>query len=651
MNKNPLWLALALALSLTGCTTGYVPPEDAYWLASSNATQEQIWGPFHDLAGTTWNAPNQHQVTYRWIRPNAVLGEEFRNPTTGALVGTNAIMPGKAPGTLVYTSLIFEWDAKVDGTSSIVFTQNNAFSNMPFRISRSANGSLVREDVTLSGGVVARVDRSSTFVPNGQNISVVASSQLVETSIAPTPTVKAGVRRLSFDEKVTAEINEQTLSSWGVKYHLYALPARKGEDVVVVTECNTRQNSDCWYLNTVSDDAVFFGWSDKTSSPKGSAYQFTPSRDNETIKVANTRGDYDLTYSIYVVRGKEAEQVWSRYKVSAMAHKRAEAHREAELERVSAESSSNNAATFNAIITGLSQGLAEGAADYQASQNNQAALLNNIAYTAQAAQAQQAYSDEGDDESYQAAESEDSSGVEAQQDAEVAASIAKTQQLMRGSGADPAMLAQLESIQQEIQQRQAKRKQQAGTNKILPSKIQLSTATNSITPESNLPAPAAESNNMAQGKVRLCNRPGDEGPAHWPTCPQNRAEEAEARRLASRTGSRDESEVGYGGSAGSKQTSPGSSGDGSKVQPGQASTSDDEAYAWCTQNKEGFRCWGPMGKMGTVKTLRSALGTAGCGKGEGDTPMVGETTYFECNIKKDKTGFHSPVPENPPSRW
>ncbi|MBM7060554.1 hypothetical protein JQX08_07520 [Pseudomonas sp. UL073] len=651
-------VTFALGLALTGCsTTPFVPASQPQWAINSTLSKEQIWGPYRDLAGTSWTAPDQHSLSYRWVVQDMVLAEEIRHPYSGQLLTTNTILPGSRPGELTYwIPGGVKWDGKMEGTDTATFALN-AFVKHPFRIQRTSAGALVREGVTLSGDVVASVDSSVTFTSSG-TAPAVASSAAPSTMASPSrpASTPSGVKALTYGEKTDAVLDARSLTAWhGARYHLYSLPARKGEKVVVVTECHVSENSNCWYLNTVGEEALIVGWDDKILTPKGSAYLFTLESDYEVIRVG---GYDDVAYKIFAATGASGDQLWSEYRTDQQAYAEEKARQAREAERLSAESSSNNAAMFNAVMTGLSQGMAAGVADAQAAQASQDALLNSIAYTAQAAQAQQAYAaQEAEAEETYAEVSSDSSDEEAQQDATVAAALAQTQQLVSEGGGDQATLAQLAEVQQGLQQRQAQRKQQAGTNKILPSKIQLSTATNSITPSANLPDAAPAADNMARGKVRLCNRPGDEGPAHWPTCPQTRAEEVEAKRLAAAGGSgdgkaessRSSSKSRKGSGSGSSEGSgvSGGSGSGSQNSPGKASTSDDETFAWCNQPIAGrFRCWGPNAKTGTYGTLKIALDIAGCPKGEGDSPAVGESTFFHCHSKLPP--WRTGVPESHP---
>ncbi|MNJ24973.1 hypothetical protein D3C77_194050 [compost metagenome] len=298
----------------------------------------------------------------------------------------------------------------------------------------------------------------------------------------------------------------------------------------------------------------------------------------------------------------------------------------------------NNMAALNGALTAANEVASRQVAESQAS------LDRTLAVVSRQAQLERATAQPTESSSISAP------STEAEQDATVAAALAQVRQTAEQAGGDPQLFAQLDEAQQLLAEKKAKRSQQAGTHKILPSKIQLSTATNSITPTAIQQDVIEPSDSMAQGKVRLCNRPGDEGPAHWPTCPQTRAEEAETRRLATSKGSGSDTSQGKHSqpSRTGSGKAPGGSGDTSQTKPpGKASTSDDEPFAWCTQNKKGFKCWGPYGPMPTEATLRGALGSAGCGNGDGDTPALGETTRFDCNIRKVK-GLHGYVPEDPP---
>ncbi|WP_137972094.1 hypothetical protein [Pseudomonas sp. F(2018)] len=682
MNKKPIWMLVALVLSLTGCATAYVPSNDPSWLAQSQATSEQIWGPFHDLAGTTWTAQNQYQVTYRWIRPNAVLGEEFRNPATGALAATNTITPGQIPGYLQYNSNIFAWDGKIDGTSSILFTQSNAFSNMPFRMIRAADGTLLRENVSLRGGAVASVDTTTTYHPSGTIMPAPASAPTQVASVAPSkaapiqaPVAAAALgpewglfAKLAGSNWVVSESNnldfewipEKKLiharmgdEVWDATYVIFSL--RPGHQNEIVANSTFTGERDFYFgepvglvvLEGTNKAKHYFGENRFTYELVGSDKLLVHSEK----WVNGELRKFDKTY----LRESSAQKVERLARIDQYNEARAASERSTRLLELSA--------SMNQALTAANAVAAANAAQSQANLDATLAAMSEqvererveaaslAMQQQQAAQAQQSSAVDGrGGDNYEANALTDSSELEAQQDATVAAALAQTQQALAEGGGDPAVMAQLNAVQQQIQQRQQqaeKRKQVAGTNKILPSKIQLSTATNSITPTPSLPEPAAEASNMAQGKVRLCNRPGDEGPAHWPLCPQTREEEAEARRLSANGGSGGAADTEHAGTSGSKKPVTGGSGDGSQGKPGEASTSDDEAFAWCTQNKRGFKCYGPYGQMATTNTLRQALGDAGCGKGEGETPSIGESTRFDCNVKKVK-GLHGYVPDTPP---
>ncbi|MDH4872751.1 hypothetical protein [Pseudomonas sp. BN515] len=633
---------LMAALSIGGCATAPVSNVTApAWVASSTASKQQIWGVYDGLAGTTWSAPNSYVLFYRWAVPGQVLVEEFRHPTTGELAGTNIIVPGSGPGSLVLTSSIanMQWHGTLDANGNVLFARDGIM-RMPSRVSRTPAGELLQEKVTLDGTVVTQVDSSTTYTPAGSQPPAIANPLTSPVKVA-SPSAKSLVDGEWIKDRLD-ESSQQT-SFLGRNFALYTIPAKEGETVTIEFVCQEAEviacNNDTWVGLDGGRDHY-----DKVESRLKKTYLRTARKDDDLLRI-ETGGT--LHYQLIVATGAKGQQIWATAQ-------REEAERQQVIAEREAAESAENARMFGAVMTGLSQGLAEGAADYQASQDNQAALLNGIAQTTQAAQAQQeaaAYEvEQVEDTSYEASSNTDSS-TEAEQDATVAAALAQARQMAEEAGGESQMFAQIDEAQQLLAEKKARRQQQAGTNKILPSKIQLSTATNSITPSPNLPEPVAESSNMAQGKVRLCNRPGDEGPAHWPTCPQTRAEEAKSHRLAA-SGGDGSSEIAHGKSSGSTRTETGNtlggSGDGSQNTPsGKASTSDDEPFAWCTQNKKGFKCWGPYGPSPYETSLKSALGTAGCGYGEGDPPDPGETTRFDCNIKRVKY-LHGYVPESPP---
>ncbi|MGF6695189.1 cell pole-organizing protein PopZ [Metapseudomonas resinovorans] len=655
------WLArsamLMAALSVGGCATAPVSNVSApAWVSTSTASKQQIWGVYDGLAGTAWSAPNAYTVSYRWAVPGQVLIEEYRHPTSGELAGSNTIIPGATPGTLVLITSVLgnmQWQGTLDVNGTALFARDGILK-MPMRLSRTETGGLLQERISLDGTVVTGVDSSTEYRESSQSTASAAAGSVATSLVPPVnqkPQLPEGTQELQLGKKALVTLDEKSLSGWGVRYHLFALPAKKGEEVVVVTECNEV----CGFLNAVSSEALMLGFDDKIALPRGSAYQFTLRSDNEVIEVG---GRDDLTYTIWVEKGPRAIQLWSDYRASQEAYVQERARQEQEAERLSASSSGGNALMFNAVMTGLSQGLAEGAADYQASQDNQAALLNNIAATAQAVQAQQAataYEEEAVEESYETPAPTGSSSLEEQQDATVSAALVQARRMAEEAGGSPETFAQLDEAEREMarrQQQHALRKQQAGTNIIYPSKIQLSTATNSITPTANPPEPIAEQSNMAQGKVRLCNRPGDEGPAHWPLCPEYQKKPGQTKGQVPGHSKGDPSGLAStSGGSGMKQTGGGFGSQEPSGPTSGKSWSDEQVTAWCMQDKhKRFKCYGPMGRAwSSYKSIEAALAANSCSEGEGDTPEMGEMNLFDCGRKRSATD--GDVPANRPAPW
>ncbi|MCY1397168.1 putative beta-lactamase HcpC precursor [compost metagenome] len=239
------------------------------------------------------------------------------------------------------------------------------------------------------------------------------------------------------------------------------------------------------------------------------------------------------------------------------------------------------------------------------------------------------------------------STLEAQQDATVAAALAQARQLAIDAGADAETFAKLDLAQQEMDKRTAAKaagKQQAGTNKLYASKITLNTATNSMVPSNSTLEPAKAESNMAAGKVRLCNRPGDEGPAHWPMCPEYSKKVTEPGSTLVSSSSKDSDKT-----ATTDYTSkPGGSSD--QTDDGRT-WSKEPATAWCMLSQYGnFKCWGPNGKAWSgTKTIKEALSNAGCTKGVGRTPSMGEMNFFDCDRLRQATD--GKVPTNRPAPW
>ena len=150
---------------------------------------------------------------------------------------------------------------------------------------------------------------------------------------------------------------------------------------------------------------------------------------------------------------------------------------------------------------------------------------------------------------------------------------------------------------------------------------------------------------MAAGKVRLCNRPGDEGPAHWPMCPENKKalkEPSESLASHSRKGSDKAAKTDY-------TSKP--SGSSDTTDDGRT-WSKEPATAWCMLSQFGnFKCWGPSGGMALhgEKTIKAALSNADCTNGEGRTPSMGEMNLFDCGRLRQATD--SKVPANRPAPW
>jgi hypothetical protein len=241
-----------------------------------------------------------------------------------------------------------------------------------------------------------------------------------------------------------------------------------------------------------------------------------------------------------------------------------------------------------------------------------------------------------------------SSNLESEQDATVAAALAQARKLANDVGADAKTIAQLDLAQREMDKRNAanaKGKQQAGANKIYATKITLNTATNSMVPSPTAPEPDRSESNMAAGKVRLCNRPGDEGPAHWPMCPDKTKLVKESGGTLVSNSSK--------GSDRAEKTDYTSKPDESSDQTDDGRTwSKQPATAWCMLSQYGnFKCWGPSGgkALHGTKTIQEALSNAACTKGEGRTPSIGEMNLFDCGRLRHATD--SKVPANRPAPW
>lgn len=527
MKRSALWLSWVIFALLSGCATD---PGGPGIPGQGGAANPQIWGPFFGLAGTTWTAPNEKPIRYRWLQQGQILSEEQFDPVTDQAVAINIIMPDPmGSGGLSVASGPAIWSGRADGTSSASFSDLTGVSKETFRVQRTLDGALVREHAPVAGAAGAG---------------------------AP------------------------------VVYRLAGAPAP----------------------STASTDTA----TAPAEQPQALREEPEPSRTPAP----------QAEEEEYVAYEEEDEPA----------------------------PSNNTGMLFGAVMAGLSQGLAEGAADYQMAQQGQAALLNSLTQAARVAQMSQQAA-EAEEETVEepepvVADTASTDATEAEQDAVVMAAMAQTRQLMADGGGGAEMLAQIDETQRILAERNAP-KQKAGTHKLVASKMELSTATNTVTSTPNQPEPIAGADNKARGKVRLCNRPGDEGPAHWPLCPRSVEDEEDASRLragadgagvgASGTSSPGENISGPGngtGGGGSGGQGNGQPGNGSPTNPGQAQIGDGETKAWCTQRKPGkFQCWGANGKSSLFASLQTAKEIAGCSKGEGRPPALGESILYHCKTK------------------
>lgn len=178
MGKWTSGVLLMLSVLVAGCVAP--PPNTTLapaWVANSPLDSKTIWGPYDGLAYRTWDTPGGYVLFYRWAVPQQVLVEEFRHPTTGELAGTSVIVPGATPGELLLNSSFgnLQWHGRVNG-DSVLFVRDGMLE-MPYRVSRRSDGTLLQEKVSLSGGQVSQVQSTTLYSPLGQ----------------PTPGVTTGV--------------------------------------------------------------------------------------------------------------------------------------------------------------------------------------------------------------------------------------------------------------------------------------------------------------------------------------------------------------------------------------------------------------------------------------------------------------------------
>ncbi|WP_158713751.1 hypothetical protein [Metapseudomonas resinovorans] len=545
-----------------------------------------------------------------------ILAEEFRSPLTGELIATNTILPGSTPGELAYwVPGGVKWDGKMEGVDSATFALS-ALVKQPFRIRRSADGALVREEVTLSGTVVVGVE--SAVIYESQVSGAASRQDTVSAAPTDSPTADANP-----ETAVGLPNNEKTNGrpvgsasqlfvdgTYGLVGGNYAIRVEKVGDSLVVVEPNKRSEY------TPQADGTYRYTSPKTQSVFGIRVI-----DSSTIEAFVVGKEGDSSRLEWIGSPEEFEQ-------AAVAAKAAEIEQENRRREEAAQST----AYAHAMMKGLIQGFSEGVADYQQTLEDQNELLGNI--------------------------ERDAAYVEQLRSEIAAADRARAQQISTSTRAE-ATISASETTKQYLAQQEVEKsiavksngKQQAGTNKILPSKIQLSTATNSIAPTSNQPAPTTETSNMAQGKVRLCNRPGDEGPAHWPICPEYLKKPGQQNGQVARNSGDGTQGVSSPGGSGIKNMG-GGSGSQDQGQPGSGETSSSrpQAMAWCMQTKGGnFKCWGPLGKKSPWPTLKEALIYSDCDNGVGDFPEKGDMNLFDCQRKLSDT--NKAVPEDPPAPW
>ncbi|MDU9394820.1 hypothetical protein [Pseudomonas sp. zfem002] len=200
--------ALVLAaFSLGGCMTAQAPQVNApAWVSTSTASQQEIWGVYQRLVGTTWSAPDAYVLFYRWAVPGQVLVEEYRHPTSGELSGSNTIVPGSRPGTLVLTSSVgnLQWQGTLDEQGNALFVRDGVL-RMPVRTRLTPAGEVLQEKLTLEGERIASVDSVTTYTALGKQPAAAAA-----TSVAPAAPVTAAT-----GESVAAT-REQPGPSWGV---------------------------------------------------------------------------------------------------------------------------------------------------------------------------------------------------------------------------------------------------------------------------------------------------------------------------------------------------------------------------------------------------------------------------------------------------
>lgn len=203
--------ALVLAaFSLGGCMTTSAPQVNApAWVSTSTASQQEIWGVYQRLVGTTWSAPNAYVLFYRWAVPGQVLVEEYRHPTSGELSGSNSIVPGPRPGTLVLTSSVgnLQWQGTLDEQGNALFVRDGVL-RMPVRTRLTPSGEVLQEKLTLDGERIASVDSVTTYTALGKQTAAPAAATATPAAPATTATTATS--------ESPARTREQPGASWGV---------------------------------------------------------------------------------------------------------------------------------------------------------------------------------------------------------------------------------------------------------------------------------------------------------------------------------------------------------------------------------------------------------------------------------------------------
>ncbi|MFD2642858.1 hypothetical protein [Pseudomonas japonica] len=209
--------ALVLAaLSLGGCMSTQAPQVNApAWVSTSTASQQEIWGVYPRLVGSNWSAPNAYMLFYRWAVPGQVLIEEYRHPTSGELSGSNTIVPGPRPGTLVLTSSVgnLQWQGTLDEQGNALFVRDGVL-RMPVRTRLTPSGEVLQEKLTLDGERIASVDSTTTYTALGKQTAAAAPTAAPETPGVPAaPTTATATATAS---ESVAPTSAQPGPSWGV---------------------------------------------------------------------------------------------------------------------------------------------------------------------------------------------------------------------------------------------------------------------------------------------------------------------------------------------------------------------------------------------------------------------------------------------------